>query len=86
MIWLSLYGKKLMHLNHSFQDMDIRQQEATHLEILQKVTTDTICVPFLELITNLKSHFSFIQQKAVMGMIIVPSVLIDETTSISILV
>ena len=44
----------------------------------------TISIPFLdELIAHLKSHFSDIQQKAIMGMTIVPSVLKDETTPTS---
>ena len=44
----------------------------------------TISIPFLdELIAYLKSRFSDIQQKAIMGMTIVPSVLMDETTPTS---
>lgn len=40
----------------------------------------TISIPFLdELLTHLNSRFSNIQQKAIMGMTIVPSVLVDET-------
>ena len=40
-------GKKLMHLNHNFKDIvNIRQQEATYLEILQKFIIDLL-FPFL---------------------------------------
>lgn len=44
----------------------------------------TISIPFLdELINHLKSRFSDVQQKAIMGMTIVPSVLMDEITPTS---
>jgi SepF-like predicted cell division protein (DUF552 family) len=44
----------------------------------------TISIPFLdELIAHLNSRFSNIQQKAIMGMTTVPSVLMDETTPTS---
>ena len=40
----------------------------------------TISIPFLdELIAHLQSHFSDIQQKAVMGMRIVPTVMMDNS-------
>ena len=44
----------------------------------------TVSIPFLdELISHLKSRFSDLQEKAIMGIILVPSVIMDQTITVS---
>lgn len=82
MIWHLLLGKRLAQLPRCCRRQTARSN--TPGDTPEIYYRRTISIPFLDqLVSHLETRFSNIQQNAIMGMTIVPSVLMDESTTTS---
>ena len=81
LIWQYVLGRRSVLQSHSFLgDVEFRQRNNVPGDTPEIYYRHTVSIPFLdELISHLKTRFSDLQQNAIMGMTLVPSVMADQT-------